>query len=136
MSVIGVMVVAVVINIMTTYYGKNYYLYTSIAHLLFLALLGGIGCCYRGFLSFILLYDRYLTFLIEFIPKQWIPVHWLYVVRSTSSNEGGGFIRGFVMTIITLSYLSFYQVEYIISPNLFVIGLLGLLIYKLGNLAL
>ncbi|CUP48601.1 MAG: hypothetical protein PUD99_04925 [Turicibacter sp.] len=40
----------------------------------------------------------------------------------------------FVMTIITLSYLSFYQVKYTICSNLFVIGLLGLLAYELGSL--
>lgn len=61
-------------------------------------------------------------------------VHWLYLLRATYCNEGMVGVLSFVMTIITLSYLSFYQVKYTICSNLFVIGLLGLLAYELGSL--
>ena len=61
-------------------------------------------------------------------------VHWLYLLRATYSNEGMGVVLSLVMAIITLSYLSFYQVKYKICSNLFVIGLLGLLAYELGSL--
>ena len=61
-------------------------------------------------------------------------VHWLYLLRATYCNEGMVGILSFAMAIITLNYLSFYQVKYTICSNLFVIDLLGVLTYELGNL--
>ena len=98
-----------------------------------LILLMGIGCFYGFYRLIISVYPVYLSFFEKIIPTAYFATDWIYQLQHCRYVGLIGFISSYVAALVTLMYLSFYQVTEIVMPELVSIGLIGVLVSKMAN---
>lgn len=93
----------------------------------------GLGCLYLTYRLVMPLYADYFNFFNAFN----LPVHfatdWLYQLKHTKSVAVIGFFLSYLTAVVTLMYLSFYQWQEVIIPNFIWVGVIGIIVAKMGD---
>lgn len=100
-----------------------------------LSILVGMGCFYGFYRLMVSVYPAYLAFFKKIIPTAYFATDWIYQLQHCRYVGLIGFISSYVASFVTLMYLSFYQVTDIVMPELLSIGLIGVLVGKMGDRA-
>lgn len=93
----------------------------------------GLGCLYLTYRLLIPLYLDYFNFFKSFSSQVYFATDWLYQLKQSSSVAVIGFCLSYLTVFITLMYFSFYQWNEVVIPNPVWVGVIGIIIAKMGD---